>query len=91
MKRNVISGVLAAVLSISLSVPAMAVDNAAPEAKQSQTSSSAENKVAPHSVLYYGKVAEIGKDEKGDDQPSGDGVRSIWRLCYDDIQGCGMD
>lgn len=65
MKRNVISGVLAAVLSISLAVPAMAADNVAPEAKQSQTSSSAENKVAPHSVLYYGKVAEIGKDEKG--------------------------
>ena len=32
MKRNVISGVLAAVLSISLAVPAMAADNAAPEA-----------------------------------------------------------
>ena len=65
MRRKVISGVLAAVLSISLAVPAMAAETAAPEAKQSQPSAAGEHKAPANSVLYYGKVARIEKGQNG--------------------------
>ena len=67
MKRKLTACMLAAALSVSLAVPALAVETAGSETGSSQVGAPAhENeKTMKHSVLYYGKVAEIVKDETG--------------------------
>lgn len=67
MKRKLTACMLAAALSVSLAVPALAVETAGSETGSSQVGAPAhENeKTMKHSVLYYGKVAEIVKDEAG--------------------------
>ena len=67
MKRKLTACMLAAALSVSLAVPALALETASAESGTPQVSAPTEgnNKAKKHSVLYYGKVAEIGKDEAG--------------------------
>lgn len=67
MKRKLTACMLAAALSVSLAVPALALETAGSESGAPQVSAPAgeKDKTMKHSVLYYGKVKEIGKDKAG--------------------------
>lgn len=66
MKRKLTACMLAGVLSLSLAVPAMASETAVGNGDLATGNTLTEQKTsAKHSVLYYGRVAEIRTDEQG--------------------------
>ena len=67
MKRKLTACMLAAALSVSLAVPALALETTSSESGTHQAGAPVEekDKAMKHSVLYYGKVAEIVKNEAG--------------------------
>ena len=66
MKRKLTACILAGALTLSLAVPALAADASSGTAAADGSVSLGESKPsAQYSVLYYGKVAEIRRDENG--------------------------
>ena len=61
MKRRILALALTAALVSALSLPAAAADNTA----SADTATASESQMLPGSVLYYGEISEIYRDDNG--------------------------
>lgn len=86
MKRTLSALMLSGALLCALSVPALAAEPAAPQTGTSLT----QEETLPDSVLYYGTVTEVVRDEDGTVSRLALSSEPVRRLCDEPLRRCGM-